>query len=917
MLLVGNTGTTESHGVNVGGFLRITNSKITNMNGSGILYGNGGGLLMDSCTISQNAGGVSTGGSGGGITFGGAVDGNPPKGFGFSQDSLVIRNSTISDNTATGDGGGFDMTVFTGTLLLQNSTIMFNSANGSGGGVFINSGSGSVTLQSCTMIGNTALANSATTGGGGIARISTTPGMITIANSVVSGNHNTPAVDIRASSATTTVVNFSAIGSNPGFTLAAGSGNNLAFGTNLQFTVDHVAMGGSTVVVAFAPTSPLINAGSNSLAAGFTTDQRGQGFARISDGTVDIGSVERQPYFVTTTADSGIGSLRNALSFADSDPSADEIDFDTSGVFATPQTISLLTEPEGVDNPLTIVGPGSSRLTIQEAPSVPAFRLLIDSSPSLTIIGVTISGFSTTTTAGQKAGGAIWALSTSPSIALDDVVLSNNTAGTDGGAIAFTTAGFLAIRNSVLSNNTATGAGGGASMAAGGLLVVENTTFSGNTANGATGGGAISFSGQATVAPPAGFISATLDIHTSTFSGNTTTTGPGGAFALTSFTGTFQLRNSTFANNTAAASGGGVALVSGSGAITVQDSTISNNTASGSTAGTGGGGIARTSTTSGTITVANSIVSGDQSTNAPDILAAAGTTTNVNFSAVGSATGFALSVSSGNNLAFGANLQLGALTSNGGATQTMLPSSTSPLVNAGSNTLVPSGVTSDQRGGQFPRIQGGTVDIGAVETQPAPPAVALSSFVFATAPVKLTFTFTQDVSASLSSGDLQVQLDGDGLLSGITYLGYDSPTNTATFTLPQAISDGNYCAQFVAGSVANANGSVPSSFEFDFFVFNGDANHDRVVNALDFNALATNFGQSGRSYAQGDFNYDGTVNTLDFTALASRFNTSLSAPLAAGNLGAAISMSYAPQTLDIFSKERVTTDQDANAPVLC
>ena len=41
------------------------------------------------------------------------------------------------------------------------------------------------------------------------------------------------------------------------------------------------------------------------------------------------------------------------------------------------------------------------------------------------------------------------------------------------------------------------------------------------------------------------------------------------------------------------------------------------------------------------------------------------------------------------------------------------------------------------------------------------------------------------------------------------------------------------------------------------FTFNGDANLDGKVNALDFNALATNFGKTPGSdvWSQGDFNY--------------------------------------------------------------
>jgi hypothetical protein len=51
----------------------------------------------------------------------------------------------------------------------------------------------------------------------------------------------------------------------------------------------------------------------------------------------------------------------------------------------------------------------------------------------------------------------------------------------------------------------------------------------------------------------------------------------------------------------------------------------------------------------------------------------------------------------------------------------------------------------------------------------------------------------------------------------------------------------------------------------------GDANLDRVVNLADFNRLASNFGQIGRTWVQGDFNYDEIVNLGDFNLLASNF----------------------------------------------
>ena len=70
----------------------------------------------------------------------------------------------------------------------------------------------------------------------------------------------------------------------------------------------------------------------------------------------------------------------------------------------------------------------------------------------------------------------------------------------------------------------------------------------------------------------------------------------------------------------------------------------------------------------------------------------------------------------------------------------------------------------------------------------------------------------------------------------------------------------------------------------------GDANVDGKVNALDFNALATNFGTNAGSavWTQGDFNYDGNVDTSDFMMLANDFGSALAAPPAPPVLGALV-----------------------------
>ena len=52
------------------------------------------------------------------------------------------------------------------------------------------------------------------------------------------------------------------------------------------------------------------------------------------------------------------------------------------------------------------------------------------------------------------------------------------------------------------------------------------------------------------------------------------------------------------------------------------------------------------------------------------------------------------------------------------------------------------------------------------------------------------------------------------------------------------------------------------------YTYYGDADVSGNVNLVDFGRLASNFGQTGRRWAQGDFNFDGNVNVNDFSLLA-------------------------------------------------
>jgi len=165
----------------------------------------------------------------------------------------------------------------------------------------------------------------------------------------------------------------------------------------------------------------------------------------------------------------------------------------------------------------------------------------------------------------------------------------------------------------------------------------------------------------------------------------------------------------------------------------------------------------------------------------------------------------------------------------------------------------------------------------------APPApnVTASSFVFATAPQRLTFTFDQNVGASLDLGDIQVQRLPGGPFVNPTGLSYNAVTNTATFSFTGILPDDDYRATLIAGGITNAGGTpLPANVTQDFFFLQGDATHDGRVNLDDFNRLAANFGQSPRDFTQGDFNYDNVVNLDDFNILAARFGNVLAGPAA-------------------------------------
>jgi hypothetical protein len=173
-----------------------------------------------------------------------------------------------------------------------------------------------------------------------------------------------------------------------------------------------------------------------------------------------------------------------------------------------------------------------------------------------------------------------------------------------------------------------------------------------------------------------------------------------------------------------------------------------------------------------------------------------------------------------------------------------------------------------------------TTNIQIITTLPA-----FSSAVFNYAAVQQTVKsiFTSDVTASIADADLTLTNLNNGnatIPASDLHVQIDAAAKSATWTYtPGTLPDGTYLATIPAEAIEDLAGNHPATdIVFGFSFVNGDVNRDLIVNALDFNALASNYGATSSSFSQGDFNRDGTVNSIDFSTLAANFNDSAPAP---------------------------------------
>lgn len=261
-----------------------------------------------------------------------------------------------------------------------------------------------------------------------------------------------------------------------------------------------------------------------------------------------LNALERRdaPAVVTSTADFGAGSLRDAIAAAVPN---ETITFNLT----LPATITLGSEiPVGVN--VIIDGPGSATDLVINGGGV---GRIFNATESFTVRDLTITNGNSTE------GGAI-NLANAKTFTADNVRITNNFSPDVGGAIAVGTGGIVSIKNSTISGNTAQGFDGGAMyFYNGGSLTIENSTLSGNRAR---RGGAIYFFGTI----------GAFNVNQSTISGNSATVA-GGAVELRSLVGNANFRQTTITQNSAPAAGG-IRIGSGSGSVTLNSTIVSGNT---------------------------------------------------------------------------------------------------------------------------------------------------------------------------------------------------------------------------------------------------------------------------------------------------------------------------------------------------
>ncbi len=431
----------------------------------------------------------------------------------------------------------------------------------------------------------------------------------------------------------------------------------------------------------------------------------------------------------------GVTTLRAAIEEANETMDMDSVQFDAA-VFSEPSTI-LLNGQFLITESLIIEGPGAGLLTLDGRNNFGILKAF--SGVSLELYDVTLAQGRVV---GSTMGGALEV--SGPSLLVSGCVFANNR-GESGGAACFASGCSVEMYDCVFSSNRTLGTvgyGDGAALYTEyGDLQLTRCAFNGNICRGS--GAAVYLSTLAVGFTDCSFInntavgagtvyclipSSNLTFTGCTFSGNAVEDSAGAILAF----GTTKIVNCTLVQNRAGRRAGALAA---SNAATILNTTICGNEADTDLSGNKlGGGIYVWAPC--TLQIGNSIVANnsDHNTAGQDV---SGTVSSLGGNLIGIGdgnTGFTASGDQVGTAAAPINPALRPLADNGGPTQTCMPLSSSPALNAGLNELIANPPFEgppfyDQRGEGFLRIFDTTVDIGAVERElPAdvtPPVITL------------------------------------------------------------------------------------------------------------------------------------------------------------------------------------------------
>jgi hypothetical protein len=235
------------------------------------------------------------------------------------------------------------------------------------------------------------------------------------------------------------------------------------------------------------------------------------------------GTAQADTFTVTSTNDSGAGSLREAINRADSRAGVDRIAFadGVDGTVTLSAALPRVTDPAGLE----IDGGGDVTVSGDDADHV----FLVGQGAAFALRNLTVSDASGGSGGGlRNAGGTV---------EVSGSTFSDNHAGDYGGAISNGSGGTLEVISSTISGNHAADTGGG--IANFGTLIVSGSTISGNFGD-FDGGGIYNGGG-------------TVNVTNSTVSGN-----DGGMFGgggILGFEGSIDVLNSTVLGNSGTGEG--------------------------------------------------------------------------------------------------------------------------------------------------------------------------------------------------------------------------------------------------------------------------------------------------------------------------------------------------------------------------